>query len=144
MARLRAERDERLQQFRDALKDIDVEKRRGARIPELEARLQQTVLEREQARSEAAALKAAREEREQAYQDQPIALKEQGEALKAEFGQLAARALEMAQKNFLERADQRFSQAGEKREEQLKAMIERARGVSGQSGDVSVDLGRRH
>src|SRR3546814_2919477 len=63
MATLRAERDERLQQFRDALKDIDVEKRRGERIPELEARLQQTVLEREQARSEAAALKAAREER---------------------------------------------------------------------------------
>src|SRR3546814_11179814 len=89
MATLRAERDERLQQFRDALKDIDVEKRRGERIPELEARLQQTVLEREQARSEAAALKAAREEREQAYQDQLIALKEQGEALKAEFGQLA-------------------------------------------------------
>src|SRR3546814_4697518 len=84
MAALRAERDERLQQFRDALKDIDVEKRRGERIPELEARLQQTVLEREQARSEAAALKAAREEREQAYQDQLIALKEQGEALKAD------------------------------------------------------------
>src|SRR3546814_17701216 len=62
MATLRAERDERLQQFRDALKDIDVEKRRGERIPELEARLQQPVLEREQARSEAAALKAAREE----------------------------------------------------------------------------------
>src|SRR3546814_782329 len=124
MATLRAERDERLQQFRDALKDIDVEKRRGERIPELEARLQQTVLEREQARSEAAALKAAREEREQAYQDQLIALKEQGEALKAEFGQLAARALEMAQKNFLERADQRFSQAGEKSEAQLKALLQ--------------------
>src|SRR3546814_14054102 len=58
MATLRAERDERLQQFRDALKDIDVEKRRGERIPELEARLQQTVLEREQARSEAAALRS--------------------------------------------------------------------------------------
>src|SRR3546814_14033483 len=84
MATLRAERDERLQQFRDALKDIDVEKRRGERLPELEARLQQTVLEREQARSEAAALKAAREAREQAYPDQHIALKEPGKALKAE------------------------------------------------------------
>src|SRR3546814_4298217 len=65
MATLRAERDERLQQFRDALKDIDVEKRRGERIPEREARLQQTVMAREQARSEA----AARKERESKRQN---------------------------------------------------------------------------
>lgn len=123
-AALKAERDERFQQLRDALKDIDVEKRRNEQIPLLQSQLEQVRSERELARSEAAALKAAREEREQAYQDQLTSLKEQGEALKAEFGQLAARALETAQKNFLERADQRFSQAGEKSEAQLKALLQ--------------------
>src|SRR3546814_15556966 len=101
-----------------------VEKRRCERIPDLERALGEVMNEREAARSEAAALRAARDEREQAHQEQITQLKEQGEALKAEFGQLAARAPESAQKNFLERADQRFSQAGEKSEAQLKALLQ--------------------
>lgn len=121
---LRAERDERLQQFRDALKDIDVEKRRNERIPELERVLADAMQGREEARSEAAALRAARDEREQAFKDQLAQLKEQGDALKAEFGQLASSALEAAQKSFLERADQRFHQAGEKSGAQLKALLQ--------------------
>lgn len=124
VAALRAERDERLLQFRDALKDIDIEKRRAERIPELERALNEAMREREEARSDAAALRAARDEREQAYQEQLAQLKEQGEALKAEFSQIAGRALEAAQKNFLERADQRFAQAGEKNEAQLKALLQ--------------------
>jgi DNA recombination protein RmuC len=40
------------------------------------------------------------------------------------FGELAGKALGDAQKQFLERADQRFAQAGEKSEAQLKALLQ--------------------
>src|SRR3546814_1739996 len=65
------------------------------------------------------------------------------EALKAEFGQLAARALEMAQKNFLERADQRFSQAGEKSEAQLKALLQPVEATLKRYEDGVVKVERR-
>ena len=56
-----------------------------------------------------------------------IRLKELTEAkdvLAAQFSQVGAKLLEDAQKNFLERADARFNQAGEKNEEKLKALLQ--------------------
>ncbi len=124
VAALKAERDERFQQFRDALKDIDVEKRRGERIPELERVLGDVTREREEARSEVAALRAARDEREQAYKEQIAQLVEAKEALSAQFSEIGNRILGEAQAAFLKRADERFGQAGEKSEAQLKALLQ--------------------
>ncbi|HEV2079821.1 MAG TPA: DNA recombination protein RmuC [Allosphingosinicella sp.] len=56
-----------------------------------------------------------------------VRLKELTEAkdvLAAQFSQVGAKLLEEAQKNFLERADARFNQAGEKNEEKLKALLQ--------------------
>lgn len=56
-----------------------------------------------------------------------LRLKELTEAkdlLAAQFSQVGAKLLEDAQKNFLERADARFNQAGEKHEEKLKALLQ--------------------
>ena len=46
------------------------------------------------------------------------------EALTAQFHEVGAKLLSEAQKQFLERADARFNQAGEKSEQQLKALLQ--------------------
>lgn len=56
-----------------------------------------------------------------------LRLKELTEAkdlLAAQFSEVGAKLLQDAQKNFLERADARFNQAGEKHEEKLKALLQ--------------------
>ncbi|MBA3676373.1 MAG: DNA recombination protein RmuC [Sphingosinicella sp.] len=56
-----------------------------------------------------------------------IRLKELTEAkdlLAAQFSEVGAKLLQDAQKHFLERADARFNQAGEKSEEKLKALLQ--------------------
>jgi DNA recombination protein RmuC len=51
-------------------------------------------------------------------------LLEAKEQLAAQFSEISARVLGEAQKQFLERADARFHQAGEKSEQQLKALLQ--------------------
>lgn len=51
-------------------------------------------------------------------------LLEAKEALSAQFSEVGTRLLSEAQKHFLERADARFNQAGEKSEAQLKALLQ--------------------
>lgn len=51
-------------------------------------------------------------------------LLEAKEALTAQFHEVGAKLLSEAQKQFLERADSRFNQAGEKSEAQLKALLQ--------------------
>ena len=56
-----------------------------------------------------------------------VRLKELTEAkdvLAAQFSEVGAKLLQDAQKSFLERADARFNQAGEKNEEKLKALLQ--------------------
>ncbi|HEY0626316.1 MAG TPA: DNA recombination protein RmuC [Allosphingosinicella sp.] len=56
-----------------------------------------------------------------------LRLKELTEAkdlLAAQFSEVGSKLLQEAQKNFLERADQRFAQAGEKHEEKLKSLLQ--------------------
>lgn len=56
-----------------------------------------------------------------------LRLKELAEAkdlLAAQFSEVGAKLLQDAQKHFLERADARFNQAGEKSEEKLKALLQ--------------------
>jgi DNA recombination protein RmuC len=122
-ASIRADRDKYLQNLKDAIKDIDVEKQRAERIPLLEAELAQVRDGRAEAEKALARLEAGQAEREQGYKDQIAALVQAKEALSAQFSEVGAKLLGEAQRAFLERADQRFQQAGEKSEAQLKALL---------------------
>lgn len=77
------------------------------------------------ARSEraCAALSAEKTARTEAFEAQIAQLKEAREQLSAQFAEVGGRLLDQAQRQFLERADQRFHQAGEKSEAQLKALL---------------------
>jgi DNA recombination protein RmuC len=113
-AAYRRERDERLGDFRQAIADLaDVQdKLDGARR------------ECADARTECARLSAGQEERERAFEARLTELREAREALSAQFSEIGGKLLGEAQKNFLERADARFHQAGEKSEEKLKALLQ--------------------
>ncbi|QJU57497.1 DNA recombination protein RmuC [Sphingomonas sp. AP4-R1] len=76
----------------------------------------------ERARSSGLAAEKAAFERGEAERAQAHAA--QMADLDKRFGDLAGKALGDAQKQFLERADQRFAQAGEKSEAQLKALLQ--------------------
>ena len=71
-----------------------------------------------------AALEAADGEREKSHQEQLAQLKAAREALSAQFSEIGGKLLGEAQKAFLERADARFQQAGDKSEEKLKTLLQ--------------------
>lgn len=123
-AAARAERDTHLDNFRKAITDLAGAEERARAVPPLQQALAEASQGREAARTEAAALRAEREAREQALHDQIKALIEAKEALSAQFSEIGAKLLTEAQRQFLERADQRFHQAGEKSEAQLKVLLQ--------------------
>jgi DNA recombination protein RmuC len=101
----------------------------GARqtVENLRLQLDEVVKERDVNRtagSELAALKAAQEEREWAFEARLAELKEAKDALSAQFSEIGGKLLSEAQKAFLDRADARFQQAGEKNEEKLKNLLQ--------------------
>jgi DNA recombination protein RmuC len=110
----RKERDDRTEDFRKAIADL--------------AGMQEKLDEARQAcadaRAECAGLSAAREAQERSFQERLAEIREAREALSAQFSEIGGRLLSEAQKNFLERADARFNQAGEKHEEKLKALLQ--------------------
>ncbi|HEX8483496.1 MAG TPA: DNA recombination protein RmuC [Allosphingosinicella sp.] len=110
----RKERDDRTEDFRKAIADL--------------AGMQEKLDEARQAcadaRAECAGLSAAREAQERSFQERLAEIKDAREALSAQFSEIGGRLLGEAQKNFLERADARFNQAGEKHEEKLKALLQ--------------------
>ncbi|SDC95612.1 DNA recombination protein RmuC [Sphingomonas sp. YR710] len=73
--------------------------------------------------AERAGLVAEREARIEAFEAQLLQLREAKDQLSAQFSEVGAKLLDTAQRQFLERADQRFHQAGEKNEAQLKALL---------------------
>lgn len=73
--------------------------------------------------SQCAGLIAERSARVAAFEAQLAQLGEAKEQLSAQFSEVGAKLLDVAQRQFLERADQRFHQAGEKNEAQLKALL---------------------
>lgn len=73
--------------------------------------------------SQRAGLIAERSARDEAFEAQLVQLREAKEQLSAQFSEVGAKLLDVAQRQFLERADQRFHQAGEKNEAQLKALL---------------------
>lgn len=93
----------------------------------LRAQLDAVTEERDAARpavQELAAVKAAHSERDKAFEERMAELKDAKDALSAQFSEIGGKLLNEAQKAFLERADARFEQAGEKNEAKLKNLLQ--------------------
>ena len=76
------------------------------------------------AAQELAALKAVQDERERAFEERLAELTAAREALTSQFAEVGGKLLEGAQKQFLERADQRFRQSEESAGTNLKALLQ--------------------
>ncbi len=79
--------------------------------------------ERDEARLRLVEIEATLAAREQSVDDQKAALAEAKELLSAQFGEIGQVMLDKAQAAFLQRADERFNQAGDKNEERLKSLL---------------------
>jgi DNA recombination protein RmuC len=123
-AAFRNERDERLDDFRRAIADLAAAEERARQVPALQEQLDLVRQTCSEAQQRCASLSSAQEERERAFQAQIEQMKEAREALSAQFSEIGGRLLGEAQKNFLERADARFNQAGTMHEEKLKALLQ--------------------
>src|SRR5688572_25828337 len=110
----RRERDQRVEDFKKAITDL----------ADMQARLDEARQACADARTECARLSSAHEAQERNFQERLAELKDARETLSAQFSEIGGKLLGEAQKNFLERADARFNQAGEKSKEQLKALLQ--------------------
>jgi DNA recombination protein RmuC len=101
----------------------------GARstVDNLRMQLDEVVKERDANRAAAqdlAALKAAQEERERAFEEKIDELTKAREALSAQFAEISNKLLAEAQEAFLKRADDRFRQSEESAGKELKALLQ--------------------
>lgn len=101
----------------------------GARqtVDTLRLQLDEVVKERDANRSAAndlAAYRAAQDEREKGFEARLAEMRDARETLRAQFSEVGGKLLSEAQRAFLERADARFQQAGEKNEEKLKSLLQ--------------------
>ncbi len=87
-----------------------------ARTDETRDALSRSEIERSRFQADAVA-------RTEAFEAQLTQMREAKEQLSAQFSEVGAKLLETAQKQFLDRADQRFQQQGEKSDAQLKALL---------------------
>jgi DNA recombination protein RmuC len=111
-------------QRNDALREWAVEKERAEQAGGLRDRLDMVQAEREQALRELAAIQSDHRARTEAFEAQISALTEAKQQLSAQFAEIGSKMLSEAQKAFLDRADQRFAQANEKGEAQLKSLLQ--------------------
>ncbi|WCT75404.1 DNA recombination protein RmuC [Sphingomonas naphthae] len=96
---------------------------RAAAVPLLRSTLDAVTAERDEALRGLAAERATGAAREAAAEARLTELREAKEALSAQFAEVGGKLLGEAQRQFLERADQRFQQADEKSGERLKALL---------------------
>jgi len=96
----------------------------AAELPGLRSQLTDVTAARDLAQLELAAERATSSERGRSFEAQMNELREAKDALSAQFNEVGAKLLADAQRQFLERADQRFAQANEKSEAQLKALLQ--------------------
>lgn len=110
--------------FNEAVVNLAAEAEKTRRLGEVEAQL---ATARENAASltaNLAALESRQEEREKAFEARLAELKEAKEALSAQFSEVGGKLLESAQKQFLDRADDRFRQSEESAGKNLKALLQ--------------------
>ncbi|MET0372270.1 MAG: DNA recombination protein RmuC [Sphingobium sp.] len=106
-----------------AIRELAVEQERAAQAGELARALDAERAARGMIAQELAALKSDAQARAEAFEAQIVALREAKEQLSAQFSEIGGKLLETAQAQFLTRADQRFAQANEKSEAQLKTLL---------------------
>lgn len=112
-------------------------------VENLRLQLDEVVKERDAnqgAVSELAALKAAQEEREKAFQQQIEALKDAKESLSAQFHDIANKLLGDARKTFLEQAGEKFTQAVSPVETLLKTYQEKLQTIEKERVDHYAGL----
>lgn len=112
-------------------------------VTQLRAMLDEVVEERDRAKDRLARIETSLEERERGFDEQLRALAEAKDLLAAQFGEIGQKLLGEAQQAFLQRADERFHQAGEKNEERLKQLLapvgERLKAYEDQVGRIEKD-----
>ncbi len=110
---------------------------------QLRAMLNEVVEERDGAKDRLARLETSLEERERSFDEQVLVLGQAKDMLSAQFGEIGQKLLGEAQAAFLNRADERFHQAGEKHEERLKHLLapvgERLKAYEEQVGRIEKD-----
>jgi DNA recombination protein RmuC len=99
--------------------------------------------ERDAARIEVARLESTIVERERSFEQQKAVLAQAKDILSAQFGEIGQKLLGEAQAAFLQRADERFNQAGDKNEERLKQLLapvgDRLKAYEEQVGKIEKD-----
>ena len=99
--------------------------------------------ESDAARIELARLESAMAERERSFEEQKAALANAKDILSAQFGEIGQKLLGEAQAAFLQRADERFNQAGDKNEQRLKLLLapvgDRLKAYEEQVGKIEKD-----
>jgi DNA recombination protein RmuC len=96
---------------------------RAAQADLLRKTLDEVSRERDAAHRDLSAERATATERTAGFERSMKELREAKEALTAQFNEVGTKLLADAQRQFLDRADQRFAQANEKGEAQLKALL---------------------
>jgi DNA recombination protein RmuC len=104
---LRVERDLHLDNFKRAITDLE-----------------SAVRDRDSASHRLAALEAEQAARETAFEERLTELREAKDALSSQFSEIGGKILGEAQKQFLERAEQRFKQSEETAGQGLKALLQ--------------------
>jgi DNA recombination protein RmuC len=119
----RRERDDRARQLHEAVAALAAAEERARQLPSLQEQLERLRRDCSDAQRECARLSSAHEERAKAFEARLVEMREAKDALSAQFSEIGAKLLGDAQRAFLERADARFNQAGEKHEEKLKSLL---------------------
>lgn len=96
---------------------------RNETVSQLRSMLDGVTEERDGVRDQLARLEAGSEERQKSFEQQLTSLKEAKETLTLEFENVGQKMLGDAQNAFLQRANERFHQAGEKNQEQIKQLL---------------------
>jgi DNA recombination protein RmuC len=119
IAELRNQRDRREGDFKAAIADLALASERAKDVGNLRGEVEALRRELEMERLEHAGLKATAA----AFEERLSEFKEAREAMTAQFRETAQVMLDGAQRSFLERANERFHQAGETNEMKLKALL---------------------
>lgn len=116
---MRAERDAREGEFKQAIADLALASERAREIPALRNELAEVRADRDAILLEHTALKATAA----AFEERLTEFKDARDAMTAQFRETAQVMLDGAQRSFLQRANERFAQAGDTNEMKLKALL---------------------
>lgn len=116
----REERDRREIDFKAAIADLARAEERAGEVPQLRVALADMRADRDQKALELADLKA----KAGAFEDRLKDLRESQEIMTGQFREVAGQLLGEAQSNFLNRANERFSEEGRTNQAKLKALLQ--------------------